>query len=311
MGKTKSMHYQAATVLGSATCFGRSKHADKRSGNNYHPHGIYSVKTLDNYVTMVSRYGKWCKETYGEKDLKACARYAAAYLDHLKELGRSACTIHTYKFAIQKFYDILHHGFKLEYETEKRTRARITKNRSSIEEVKDFDEKKHKFALDFGMATGLRRACLENLRYSDIHYDAATDTYSVHVFNGKGGKKREVRQIPRTYNAMFASLYAFSFSDDNIFYKSGKKEKIIGEKGKDINHILPDRFPEHRCRRIYANTLYRELARDPADIKDPHEKYYCRKDLKGVIYDRVAMLEVSKNLGHERVSVIATNYLKA
>ncbi|WP_172807850.1 hypothetical protein [Christensenella intestinihominis] len=47
----------------------------------------------------------------------------------------------------------------------------------------------------------------------------------------------------------------------------------------------------------------------PMDGLDRKEKYYCRRDKKGIVYDRQAMLYVSRQLGHNRVSVIAGNYL--
>jgi hypothetical protein len=39
------------------------------------------------------------------------------------------------------------------------------------------------------------------------------------------------------------------------------------------------------------------------------EKYICRKDKAGIVYDRRAMKIVSKQLGHNRISVIASDYL--
>lgn len=39
------------------------------------------------------------------------------------------------------------------------------------------------------------------------------------------------------------------------------------------------------------------------------EKYFCKKDRRGVVYDRRAMPQVSRQLGHNRISVIAEHYL--
>ena len=43
---------------------------------------------------------------------------------------------------------------------------------------------------------------------------------------------------------------------------------------------------------------------------DGEEIYCCRGDLAGVWYDRKAMLIASRNLGHNRVDVIAGHYLR-
>ena len=307
MGKKKSMHYQAALVLGAATCTGRSKFADKKPSNNNHPYGVYSVGTRDNYIADVDRFGRFCEKTFGETDLTKCFIYIPAYLDYLKAKGRAVTTLHKYKFAIQKYYDAIFHGYKVDYDTGKRTRTKITKNRTSISEVPDFDEKKHEFALNFGKATGLRISEMKTLRYNDIIYNQADDSFSVFVFKGKGGKQRISPVLPEYYS-MFRKIYYSDHSDKNIFYT---KKKIVKQNltGIDESHILPVRFPEHRCRRSYANTWYEKLARDTDTITMREEKYVCRKDLKGTIYDRTAMLSVSKFLGHNRVSVIAEHYL--
>ncbi|WP_147568176.1 hypothetical protein [Christensenella intestinihominis] len=64
----------------------------------------------------------------------------------------------------------------------------------------------------------------------------------------------------------------------------------------------------HGYRRDYVSAFYRIMER-PMDGLDRKEKYYCRRDKKGIVYDRQAMLYVSRQLGHNRVSVIAGNYL--
>ena len=38
-------------------------------------------------------------------------------------------------------------------------------------------------------------------------------------------------------------------------------------------------------------------------------RYYCRNDLKGVVYDKQAMRIASRALGHNRICVIAGHYL--
>ncbi len=47
----------------------------------------------------------------------------------------------------------------------------------------------------------------------------------------------------------------------------------------------------------------------PLDSPTKKEKYYMRDDRKGDVYDREAMEKVSKQLGHNRIDVIAGHYL--
>ena len=61
-------------------------------------------------------------------------------------------------------------------------------------------------------------------------------------------------------------------------------------------------------RATYANRLYNQLKRDIADIPT-QERYVMRKERAGEVYDKQAMLQVSRALGHNRISVIAQSYL--
>lgn len=53
---------------------------------------------------------------------------------------------------------------------------------------------------------------------------------------------------------------------------------------------------------------YDEYKRKEKDIP-PKERYIMRKERAGEVYDKQAMEIVSKNLGHNRISVIAQSYL--
>lgn len=67
-------------------------------------------------------------------------------------------------------------------------------------------------------------------------------------------------------------------------------------------------FDEHYYRSLYACRCYKSKARDVEGL-ETKEKYICRKDKAGVVYDRKAMLYASKQLGHNRIDVVSTNYL--
>lgn len=77
----------------------------------------------------------------------------------------------------------------------------------------------------------------------------------------------------------------------------------------------------HAYRAEYATDIYRKYARPIEEI--PYDKvnkgtgkryqsevYSCRKDEAGKKLDKVAMLVCSKALGHNRISVVADNYIR-
>jgi len=124
------------------------------------------------------------------------------------------------------------------------------------------------------------------LRRNDIH-DNGDGTVSVEVFKGKGGKSRTVKVRPG-YEGFIRDLG--------------------GDGGGKVFSTLPSRFPEHVLRREYAQEMYKIFARDISELPKS-VRYVCRKDKKGVIYDKEAMLKVSELLGHNRIDVIALHYL--
>ena len=54
--------------------------------------------------------------------------------------------------------------------------------------------------------------------------------------------------------------------------------------------------------------LYQHYARNEKDIPRA-DRYVMRKDRAGETFDKRAMHIVTKNLGHNRISVIAQSYL--
>ncbi len=64
----------------------------------------------------------------------------------------------------------------------------------------------------------------------------------------------------------------------------------------------------HSYRGDYATAIYLANAR-PLDQIPKCDRYYCRKDKKGIWYDKEAIKITSKALGHNRINVIAEQYL--
>lgn len=284
MSKHKSLSYQIKQRLSSLTRYGEKKHeAKKKEGQ--HPKGIFSFKTYENYVSKCLQFAEWVKTTYGARDLKDLAAHMDDYLRYRKTLRKkdgeplSAWSIKLDRAAIEKLFEPEH--IKTKEPLPIRKRQNIKKNRGSI---KDFNEKKHADLMRFGKSTGARREEVSDLRYQDIDAIAGT----VLIKQGKGGKRRIIHAL-----------------DKEIL-----KELVAGDHKPDdkVFNNIPCRYPEHKYRRFYAQTLYDFLAR-PINQVPKRERYYCRGDYKGTVYDKKAMMLVSIELGHARTSVIASHYL--
>jgi len=84
---------------------------------------------------------------------------------------------------------------------------------------------------------------------------------------------------------------------------------------------IPVRADIHSYRRDYAEERYREIERDPIQYERALERWeawkhergydgpdeYRRRD--GRVFDRAILLKVSRDMGHNRVDVIARHYL--
>ena len=113
--------------------------------------------------------------------------------------------------------------------------------------------------------------------------------YYLHITSGsKGGRER----------------YAPIIGDKDLVIRLCKQ---AGD-GKVFEKI-PSGADIHSYRRDYATAIYQQHAR-PLEQLTAKEKYTCRGDRKGEVFDRAAMRITSNALGHGRIAVIAGHYLK-
>jgi integrase len=148
-----------------------------------------------------------------------------------------------------------------------------------------FSEKNNKEIVDFARATGLRRSELGWVRGTDLVFEKGEAC--LHII-GKGGKER-------------------------LAVINGPHSKEIIERCESAGRNLlfpkvPKGMDVHKYRAMYAVDLYKQFAK-PADKLVKGAIYKCRGEKEGIIYDKDAMKIVTKNLGHNRISVIASNYL--
>ncbi|MFQ9801133.1 MAG: hypothetical protein ACLR23_21890 [Clostridia bacterium] len=168
-----------------------------------------------------------------------------------------------------------------------RERQAIERSRNTASRDYGFSKEKNADILAFARATGLRRHELAAIRPEQIRMNPDGSVALCGV-TGKGGKVRDIAVLP------------------------GKEEAVLkfagNPTGKPIFTSVPSHMDVHGCRRAYANVLYRQLARSLHTLAR-QEKYYCKKDRRGMVYDRRAMLQVSRQLGTTCISAIAGHYL--
>jgi integrase len=282
LAKRKSLTRQVQETLTEKLRTGQSKHKDKKAGTA--KDGIYSYKTLKTYIEQCCYFTRYCKEKHGCRYLDECRKYANEYLQYGIDRGLSNYTLHLSRSALAKLYGESSTNFM---ELPPRKRQDIKRSRSEAVRDAHFSEKNNKDIVFFCKSTGLRRHELEQIRGRD--YRKSGVNLFVTVRKGKGGKYRDVP----------------------VYIDNADKVLEIMQKVKPDGFVFPD-VPEnmdiHSYRAQFATDFYNRIAR-PVFRIPKKERYYCRKDRKGIILDKRAMLEVSKALGHNRISVIAEHYL--
>lgn len=281
--KRPGYKYQVSQALQSKLRIGESKHEAKREGDL---DGIYSWSTYHNYQFVGVQFLKWCRENHGIRLLEDAKPYIEAYIRYRIEKGYSPSTIKRDVAALCKIYGLRREHLAVKLPV--RQRSDITRSRTEKAHDKEFSEQRNQDVVDFCKGTGLRKHELAKVKQEDVY--VRKGKVFVHT-KGKGGKEREVEVLPEYRKHVLACA------------KKVKPGELIFKKKQ-----IKNRMDEHAYRREYAQKKYELLAR-PAKELSPRERYVCRKDKKGVVYDKKAMRNVSNNLGHERISVIAQSYI--
>lgn len=340
MGKKQKNKYyrdlkqQVYDRLTSMQAFGQKKSQDRITGLTADK--IYSFSTYETYRKHCNYFVDYIKTEHPEvRNLKEAKKYVAEWLQMREEKGLSAWTIQTEAKALGKLFGITPED-KDYYTPPQRHRGDIKRSRGTAVRDTHFSEEKNKNFVEFCRGTGLRHREIEALCGSAY---VPRNQLKVDFADILEKEKTRVLTPTETHEKdMIKDALAFANVSHFVYVRNGKGGRtriapIIGEHTDDIvaritatapsDRVWP-KVPEaadvHGYRGDYATAVYKRYARDinniPADaiyagIKQPKqsEVYVCRKDRAGVKYDRKAMLLCSKALGHNRISVVADNYL--
>ena len=151
-----------------------------------------------------------------------------------------------------------------------------------------FSEKNNIEIVTFGRCTGLRRRELSRIRGSAL--SEIGGSFYLSVKDGTKGKRERTVRITGTPEEVALVVRLCRESGDRRIFPR-----------------VPHNMDEHSYRREYANRIYQFYKR-PLWALSRNQKYYCRGDLRGVVYDRRALYRASEALGHSRLCIIPSNY---
>lgn len=283
--KTGSIIYQVKSRFRELDAFGKKK---PKGSDKIHSYG-----TMKTYLNHCLKFVSHCRESHGCKTLEDCKPYIKEFIESnnfspwVKKVQRSA---------IAKMYGVKSIDLG-EINTGERSRATVKRSRGVAKRDRHFSETgKHQKYVEFCKATGLRKSEVEALRGTSFYTDDKGQKF-LNVTDGTKGGKRRTIPILEEFSEVVETACTEAGSGLVIPYIASDRLKA------------PDGADTHGYRALYAKKLYDELKR-PLEEIPTKEKYFCRGDLKGTIYDKKAMEIVSKALGHNRLSVIAQSYLR-
>lgn len=292
MARSKTIRQQGVDQLRQMFARGKGtqKHIDKQqNGGKPDSEKVYVDSTLKTYLQGWHRFCDYIKSNgVSTREMAAVVPFVQPFIDNLVAERYSAYTIHTWASGVAKVL-----GLPIaELELPKRRRVDITRSRLPVRSDAHFSPANHQDLVDFCRSVGPRNHKeLAYIRGSDLA-TLEDGSFAVDIHKGKGGKQR------------LAPIY-------------GPPERI--EQVVEMMRAAGDEllFPEipyaadiHSYRAEYACCIYQTHAR-PIDRIPQEDRYICRKDLAGVVYDKRAMKIASEALGHSRLDVIAQSYLWA
>lgn len=331
---SKDLHQQAYDRLTAMQAFGESKKEAMANGTAQDK--IFSFNTYQTYWKHIKYFLKYTKDLHPEcTTLKRAKKYVNEWLQTRVDQGLSAWTIQTEAKALGKLYGIQPDDPDY-FQPPKRNRAEIKRSRGDRVRDLHFSKTNNDELIKFCQGTGLRRSELEALRGSDLmtraqieqeiariealpegaeknqeekHLGVLRDTrmfdceYFIHVRNGKGGRERISPIVGKNVGQILERM-----------------QNTAGEE-KVWQHVNAN-ADIHAYRGDYATAIYKAHARLIEDIpfdrvnrgtgkRFQSEVYVCRKDEAGKRLDKAAMRICSKALGHNRIEVVANNYIRA
>lgn len=277
---------QVNAALSSKLAIGQSKHKDKQAGQTAGK--IYSWETFRTYQKHACYFAAGAKRVHGCKTLEQARPFAGEWLRERVAGGVSPYTAKLERSALGKLYG--DPGASLG-DLPRRSRSSITRSRGAAVRDSHFSRANNSLLVAVGECAGLRRAEMRALRGSQLV--RCGDGYGILVDKGSKGGKVRVAPLVGPPSQVAQVVQAC---------RSAGKEKVFPSgihSGADVHGLRAE-----YCRRVYS------LHARPYDIvKRSGDLYRCRGDLLGVWFDKAAMLQASRALGHNLISVIAQAYL--
>lgn len=246
---------------------------------------IHSTTTRTVYQQHVLAFINWARATHDVHHLAPLDAHAdewvTEYLSQHIAAGRSPYTIQAERAALRMFFSWRDLASTLALPV--RTREHIHRSRGPVAQDREFQPRNWQREIAFLGACGLRRAEALALLVEDVQ-QVADGQVAIQVRRGKGGRARSAPVLAGREQVVL-SVVADRVPEEHVLDR------------------LPVRLDVHALRRQYAQALYLQYA--PERELPPSTGRLTPGD-----YDAEAARNVSEALGHRRLDVVLTHYLR-
>lgn len=329
----KDLHQQVYDRLTGMQAFGESKKEAVANGTDKDK--IFSYNTYKTYWKHSKYFIRYLSEQHPEcTTLKSARKYVNEWLQARVDQGLSAWTIQAEAKAMGKLFGIQPDDEDY-FKPPKRNRSEIKRSRGDRKRDEHFSKTNNDELIKFCKGTGLRRSELQELRGKDLITRSQIEERIKQIESIPEGDRS-----PQTEKELGMLLDTRMFEEEYFTHvrngKGGRERMspIIGKNAEQIIERIRNTEPEekvwqhihnsadiHGYRAEYATAMYKAHARAIEDIpydrvnkgtgkRFQSEVYVCRVDEAGKKLDKAAMLVCSKALGHNRISVVADNYIR-
>ena len=304
MGRKKDVERLFHQTLSNKLVFGQSKKAAKKDlGFGQSTYQIYSVNSYKTYLKQCKQYAKWLKQEKGINkidDINKTEQYAKEYIQKRMDDGKSIYTVKMERSALGMLY-----GKQIDIKLPSRTPDQITRSRKETKNDRYISrDGKYKDVFTIAIATGSRRKdisklCVNNFREVD-------GKLYVYFERSKGGRDR-LTPVLEKYEKDVRDIIeqAKNEGKTRLFNHIPKEIDIHGlrrEYCQGLNEIIKN-YPERRELKTQkdknGNTVTKEIKSD------------VYKDRSGNVWKRDDIYVLSQALGHNRLDVSITHYLKS
>ena len=319
-----------------------SRHEAKKDGTD--KDAIFAWETYHTYHKHLVYFCKWCLDNPGDtsapKSIEDCKSYAPEWIKSMLDRGLSVSAVTMCASALVKLYQCSREELGISDLIPEQHRADIKRSRGEAARDKNFNENlpQNKDLVTFCCCTGLRRGEVSQIRGTDL--TEIDGVYCLNVTrNTKGGRVR-VSEIVGSEDEVSRVVELCKAAGDNkIFPKPNSNADIHSYRAEYAKKVY-EKYARKKCEyrnerlivknnRVITSYVSKDGKADvdkfsflytgrltkkgvPETIKgyrDVPSSFYCRRDLRGVNYDRQALFIASQNLGHNRESVIVEHYL--